>query len=149
MKIFNYGGDELRNWQTATAGTFAGMLVQSGSFDRDNHFVSSVIADVVTVAGYGPLDLTSLLRTPDTANDWIAYTADRPDFGSLAAGQDAVAFIVYKRALATVDVDATSILIGWDDLDTGSGPPDTGDIDPFKIIYPSDMLFKVRAASGS
>lgn len=81
------------------------MLVKSTyTFNADHDSLSDVSGEV-TVSGYARQTLANKTITLDDTNDRVKIDGDDPSFASLAAGETAVAAIVYKdTGLASTDI---------------------------------------------
>lgn len=140
MDVYNYARSNLDDWESATAGTFAAMLLKTGAaFDIDNQFVDDLTpgSNEVTSVGYARVDLVGFDLQVNTTDDATYFVATRPDFGVITTGQTVVSMVVYRRAVATVDTDTTSTLLGWQDLNV-----DTAASSPFRVVFPSNRMFK-------
>lgn len=96
------------NW---IAGTYRFLLLQDTGYvpDVDDVFVADLTpgANEVSVAGYSRQTAAGKTRTVDNAADRTVYDCTDPNFGTLTAGQDVAAMVLYKF----VTSDADSILV--------------------------------------
>lgn len=110
MDFYNQGLDLLRNWMT---GDFRWLLLTGGAFNADDNFVADVLDGFeVTVGGYAREASSTPTRTVNDTSNRIEYGAADISFGSLAAGENVTAAVLYLH----VTNDADSVPVGWQSL---------------------------------
>lgn len=99
-----------------TAADLRVLLVNASySFNPDHNFVSDVVANEISVAGYSRQALTTESITEDDANDMAYLDADDVVFASLAAGQTVGGAVLYKFNAADA---AAEVIAFYDVTDT-------------------------------
>jgi hypothetical protein len=89
------------------------LLVNTGyAFNADHNFVSEVVANEISAAGYARQPLTGETITEDDTNDFAYLDADDTPFPAMASGQTIGGAIVYKFNAA----DASAEVIAFYDL---------------------------------
>lgn len=110
MDFYNQGLDLLSTW---VSGDFRWLLLTGGSFNEDDNFVADVLGGFeVSVLGYNRVAVDTPTRTVNDTLDRIEYGSDNVDFGTLAAGEDVTAAVLFLH----VTNDADSIPVGWQSL---------------------------------
>lgn len=113
--VYNRGLDELRDF---TSDTFMALLLNDAGYvpNKDHDFVADLTpgTNEIAGAGYSRQTLATKTRTIDDTNDRITYDCDDLDFGTIAAGENVEAMVVYRF----VTNDADSILIAYYPLGT-------------------------------
>lgn len=118
------------------------LLLKSGvSFDVDHNVVNDLVpgTNEISVSGYARQTLSGVALTENDTNDRGEAEANQVTFSSLAAGQTIGAAVVYKRASAGSDTDASDWLIGY--YDVTDTPTNGGDVViQFDSASPGDFL---------
>lgn len=126
MSVYNGGLDLLAGIATADLRWL--LLKGIGySFERDHDHVAELApaTNELTVSGYARLALAGGTRTVDDSADRIVYAADDPSFGTLGAGENASALVLFVHGTT----DAASPLVAH----FAFAPIDTGALDPFVV----------------
>lgn len=117
------------------------LLKSSVSFNEDHNVVSDLTpgTNEISVSGYTRQTLAGVSVSQDNSDNRGEASANQVTFSGLATGQTVGAAVVYKRASAGSDTDASDWLIGFYDLtDT---PTNGGDIIVrFDNANPGDFL---------
>lgn len=86
----------------------------SAAAAADLNFVSQIVANELTVAGYARKTLAGVVTAEDDANDRATVDATDPTtYATLAAGETIVGGWIARRITNGVDADATDILWTW------------------------------------
>lgn len=110
------------------------LLKSSGTPTADTNFISDVVADEISVAGYARQALAGESVTEDDTNDFAYLDATDPNFATLAVGQTVGWACLYRHTGA----DATApIYANYDVTDT---PTNGGDI---------GIVFSAPASGGA
>jgi hypothetical protein len=110
MDFYNQGLDRFATW---TTGDFRWLLLTGGSFNPDDNFVADVLDGFeVTVVGYARELVSTPTRTVNDTANRIEYGADDVNFGTLTAGENVTAAVLFEF----VTNDADSIPVGWQTL---------------------------------
>lgn len=113
--LYNRGLDELRNF---TSDTFEALLINDAGYvpNPDHDYVADLTpgTNEIAGAGYSRQTLGTKTRTIDDGADRIVYDCADFDFGTIAAGENVTAMVVYRF----VTNDADSILIAYYPLGT-------------------------------
>lgn len=108
--VYNRGLDELRAF---TTDTFEALLLNDAGYvpDKDHDYVADLTpgTNEISGAGYTRQTLGGKTRTIDDALNRITYDCSDLGFGSIAAGENVEAVVVYRL----VTNDADSILIAY------------------------------------
>jgi hypothetical protein len=137
--IYNNGLDALAD--IASADLRWMLLKGTGyTFNPDHDTVAALTpgSNEVSVTGYAREPLTGGTRTVDDSTDRVTYTADNPDFGTLAAGQTITALVLYEH----VTNDADSVPVAYYTL----SPVDSAVIDPYVVHFTDGLLAWVDEA---
>lgn len=137
--IYNNGLDALVDIASADLRWL--LLKGSGyTFSPDHDTVANLTpgSNEVTASGYARVALSGGTRTVDDSTDRVNYTADNPDFGTLAAGQTITAAVLYRH----VTNDSDSVPVAYYAL----SPIDSGVIDPYVVHFTDGLLAWVDEA---
>lgn len=139
MPVFNIGLDSLTGIASADLRWL--MLKDSGYvFNRDDDFVDDLdpASNEITVAGYSRINLTGGTRTVDDTANQITYSADSPDFGTLAGGENATDIVLYE--FVTDDSDSTLIaMFSFTSTDTAVFDPFVVTLDGGVVAYNDEV----------
>lgn len=108
--VYNKGCAELGTMANAwaTAAYKVMLLKSSYTYNRDNVFVSDVVANEVTATGYARKAIAGPTVTLDATNDCAWVDANDISFSGITPNSDIVGYIVLYR---DTGADATSPLI--------------------------------------
>ena len=108
--IYNRGLYEIASDGTGlSTSTLKVMLLNaSHSFNRDHNFVSDIVANEITAAGYTRKTLSSPAFTEDDAADCAYFDMADPSWSGVTGSETAAHAVVFRDTGA----DATSPLIG-------------------------------------
>ena len=111
------------------------LLDSTHVFDQDEDFVSQIVADEITVAGYARQNLTGVVVTEDDVNNRGDAAANQVVFSGMASGQTVGSAVVFRFNAA----DAAAELIAFYDVtDTATA---VGSITiQFDGLSPGDFL---------
>lgn len=133
MSVYNKGLDLLRD--IATADFRWALLKGTGyTFNRDHDFMDDLVpaSNEVSASGYARVAISGEARAVNNTSDRINYTADDPDFGTLATGQNATALVLYLHV--TNDADSVPVLhLPFTSTDTNA-------IDPFTVLFTGGVI---------
>lgn len=130
--VYNAGLDLLGggDW---TTGTFRFLLLNDAGYvpNPDDDFVSTLVpgTNEISVAGYSRQTAAGKTRTVSDSLDRITYDCTDPNFGTLTAGENVAAMVLFKF----VTVDADSPLIVYYPI----GPVATAGV-PFPVSLPTN-----------
>lgn len=111
------------------------LLDSTHVFDQDEDFVSQIVADEITVAGYARQNLTGVVVTEDDVNNRGDAAANQVVFAGMAAGQTVGSAVVFRFNAA----DAAAELIAF--YDVTNTATDVGSITiQFDGLSPGDFL---------
>lgn len=137
--IYNNGLDVLARIATAD---LRWLLLQGSGYvfnaDHDTLTNLSLGSNEVSVSGYARVAMSGEARTVVDASDRIDYTADNPDFGTLASGQVITAAVLYEH----ITNDAASVPA----IHYTVTPVDSGTIDPYIVHFADSRLAWVDEA---
>lgn len=113
---YNTGIYEITSGTTVwTSATIKVMLMNTlHAFDRDDEFVSDIVANEISASGYSRQTLASKTVANDATKDATYMDAGNPNFGVIVTGQTVRFMVMYRD---TGD-DATSPLLAcWQVID--------------------------------
>lgn len=127
--VYNTGLDLLAPWTTST---YRFLLLNDAGYapNKDDDFVATLVpgTNEISVAGYSRQTAATKTRTVSDSLDRIVYDCDDPNFGTLTAGQNVTAMVLFKF----VTNDADSPLICYYPI----GPVATAGV-PFPVQIPA------------
>lgn len=141
--VYNQGLDIIGDWDTFVS--FTALLLDDSGYvvDPDEDFIdlgggTGIVAYETTVVGYTRQTVTTPTRTVDDALNRITYDCADFAFGSLTAGTNITAMVVFRDT----GVDTTSIPIAYYPLGT---VPTSGAAFPV-IVNASGLLYTNQGA---